>query len=113
MYYITGPLKLAVELKGEVKGGRSSLAGIYSLGPNTVNGKSHWLQDSGKHAIWYYETAENWNIASQEYIGGPKANIFSPEGLADTQDAKEWKYHNDIKWIASDDILVVAYEPGT
>ena len=113
MYLITGPLKLTVELKEEAKEKQSIRAGIYSLGPSTVNGKSHWLQDSGTGAIWYDKPQGNWNIGNQGSIGSDQASIFTDEDVAGPQEAKEWKYLNSGKWLKSDDILVDTFEPGT
>ena len=96
-------LNLVVKLKGGAKDAQSSRAGIYILGPNTVNGKSHWLQDSGKNAIWYYKG--HWNIANHRYLGSHQASIYSPEDVAGPQDATTWKYYNR-KWITSKDIFV-------
>ena len=97
------PLNLVVKLKGGAKDYQSSRAGIYILGPNTVNRKSHWLQDSGKNAIWYYKG--HWNIANHRYLGSHQASIYSPEDVAGPQDATTWKYYNR-KWITSKDIFV-------
>ena len=111
LYLITGP-KLTVELKGEAKDAQSSRAGTYVLGPNTVNGKSHWLQVSGKNAIWYETEFRNWAIGLQDNIGSKKAYIYTPEDVTGPQEAKEWKYYNDAKWFKSDDILVDTFEQG-
>ena len=116
MYLITDPLKLTVELKGEAKGAQSTKAGLYILGPNTVNGKSHWLQDSGIHAIWYDTPNGDWNIGTQDSIGNSTAHIFlyTTEDVAGPQEAKVWKYGKDGKWIISEeDILVDTFEPST
>ena len=107
------PLKLIVTLKGEAKDAQSSREGIYILGPNLVNGKSHWLQNSGTNAIWYTKDKRHWHIADQVHLGNDRAGIFSSEELAGPQEATTWKYYNGDKWIISDDILVDTYaEPG-
>ena len=97
------PLNLVVKLKGGAKDAQSSMAGIYILGPKMVHGKSHWLQDSGTNAIWYYKG--NWNIADHRYLGSNQAFIYSPEDVAGPQEATTWKYYNR-KWIISKDIFV-------
>ena len=94
---------MVVKLKGKAKDAQSSMAGIYILGPDMINGKSHWLQDSGTNAIWYYK--DHWNIAEQDYLGSDQAWIFSPKDLAGPQEATTWQYYND-KWIISKDIFV-------
>ena len=97
------PLNLVVKLKGGAKDAQSSVAGTYILGPGMVKGKSHWLQDSGTNAIWYYKG--NWNIADRLYLGSNQAWIYSPEDVAGPQEATTWKYYNR-KWIKSKDIFV-------
>ena len=102
---------MIVTKKGEANNTQSSRAGIYTLGPDTVNGKSHWLQNPGVHAIWFSGT--NWNIAPKEYLGSTTAHISSTEDVAGPQEVKAWQYF-DEKWIKSDDILVDTFvEPGT
>ena len=90
------------------------MAGIYVLGPDLVNGKSHWLQDPGSNAIWYDKRFENWKIGSN--LGSSSASIISYDDVAGPQVATTWKYYNK-KWIAflpSDDIFVDTFvEPGT
>ena len=108
MYSITGPLKLTVELKGKPKDFQGTRAGLYILGPNEVNGKSHWLQDSGTNAIWHDKPNGDWNIGTQDDIGNSSASVFiyTTEDVAGPQKAKVWKYGKSGKWIISDDILV-------
>ena len=106
---------MIVELKGRPKGIHRSRAGFYILGPNEVNGKSHWLQDSGTNSIWYDKPNGDWNIGHQDGIGNSSAHIgiYTTEDVAGPQEAKEWKYFKGGKWITSDDILVNTLEPGT
>ena len=115
-YLITGvnPLKLVVTAKGEAKNTQFSRAGIYLLGPNPVNGKPHWLQNSSSsNAIWYDDKNGDWNIGPIKNLGTDKAKIYSPDDVAGPQVATTWKYRNK-KWITSDDILVDTFvEPGT
>ena len=101
-------MKLIVTAKGEAKDTQSSRAGIYILGPNPVNGKPYWLQNSSSNAIWYDDKQGRWHIAPLLSSGW----IYSPDDVATPQVATTWKYYNK-KWIASDDILVETYvEPG-
>ena len=102
---------MTVKLKGKVKDAQHSKQGLYSLGLNEVNGKSHWLQDSGTNAIWYHNG--DWNIGIQERIGGSKQiALCTNEDVAGPQEATTWKYISDDKWITSDDILVDTFKPG-
>ena len=104
---------MTVELKGEAKDAQGSKAGLYILGPNEVNGKSHWLQDSGTNAIWYDKANGNWNIGDQDNIGSTVSSIYTSEDVAGPQEATNWQYHSGGgKWITSDDILVFTFEPG-
>ena len=107
---------MTVELKGEAKGAQPSRAGLYILGPNTVNGKSHWLQDPPENAIWYDKPNGYWKIGAQDNIGNSTAAIaiYTTEDVAGPQEAKVWKYGNNGKWFTSEeDILVDTFEPGT
>ena len=106
---------MIVTLKGEAKDAQSGREGIYILGPNLVNGKSHWLQNSGTNAIWYTKETRGWHITDQVHLGNERAGIFSSEDVAGPQEATTWKYYKSIgdKLIISDDILVDTYaEPG-
>ena len=106
---------MTVELKGEAKDVQGTRVGLYILGLNEVNGKSHWLQDSGTNAIWYDKPNGDWNIGHQDGIGNisAKIGIYTTDDVAGPQEAKEWKYSKGGKWITSDDILVNSFEPGT
>ena len=113
MYPITGPSKLTVEIKGKAKNVLPSGAGIYTLGPNAVYGRSIWLQDSGPNAIWYDKKIGVWNIGHRYDVGSKKSNIRSHGDVAGPQEAKRWVYYNKPKWIKSDDILVNSFKLGT
>ena len=113
MYPITDPSKLTVEIKGKAKNVMPSGAGIYTLGPNTVNGRSLWLQDSGHSAIWYDKVNGGWNIGHKHDIGTNLYLIYTPDDVYSPQEAKEWKYFNTPRWITSDDILVNSFNLGT
>ena len=106
---------MTVELKGEAKDAQGARAGLYILGPNEVNGKSHWLEDSGTNAIWYHKPNGSWKIGPQDDIGSNVSGIQSAyEDVADPQEVTTWKYYSSAggKWITSDDILVFTFEPG-
>ena len=104
---------MIVTLKGEAKVVQFNSPGIYVLGPNAVNGKSHWLQDPGPNAIWFDKEKESWNIGNQDGIGGSVAGIASFDKVASPQEASTWQYSNN-GWTISDDILVDTFivEPG-
>ena len=107
---------MTVELKGEAKDAQSTRAGLYILGSTTVNGKSHWLQDSGTNAIWYDKPKGYWKIGTQDNIGNSSAviAIHNTEDVAGPQEAKVWKYANGGKWVTSEeDILVDIFESST
>ena len=115
LYSITGPLKLTVELKWKANDSQGTRAGLYILGPNEVNGKSHWLQDSGTNAIWFNKKDGTWSIGSQESIGGSKQiGLYTTEDVASPQEATTWKYYRSEweEWITSDDIFVETFGPG-
>ena len=104
---------MIVTLKGEAKVVQFNSPGIYVLGPNAVNGKSHWLQDSGTNAIWFDNENDNWNIGPQDNLGTTIAGIVSYENVASPMKATTWHYSNN-GWIKSDDISVETFvEPGT
>ena len=103
---------MVVTANGEAKDTQSNKAGIYVLGPNPVNSKPHWLQNTGTHAIWYNEEKEIWAIGLQKSLGSNKAWIYSSDDVASPQEATTWIYY-DKKWITSDDVLVDTFvEPG-
>ena len=115
LYSIAGPLKLTVELKGKAKDAQSTKPGLYILGPNEVNGRSHWVQDSGTMAIWYDKSDGDWNIGHQDNIGKTSAaiGIYTTEDVAGPQGATTWKYSSGDEWITSDtDVLVNTFKPG-
>ena len=103
---------MTVELKGEAKDAQGTRAGFYILGPNSVNGRSHWLQDSGTNAIWYHKKNGKWKIGKQDDIGSSTAGILTSEDVAGPQEATTWKYHSGDEFIVSDDILVDTFKPG-
>ena len=111
--FIADPLKLIVTLKGEAKEAQSTRAGIYVLGPKPVNGKSHWLKDSGTDAIWFDNKNGFWNIGNEDSLGTAQAGIVSYENVTSPLKATTWYYSNN-GWTKSDDILVDTFvEPGT
>ena len=102
---------MIVTLKGEAKDVISGLAGIYVLQPKPVNGKSHWLQDTGTHSIWYNREVKIWAIGPHVYLGSSTASMVSYDDVTGPEEATNWQYYNEnsyTKWITSDDINVEA-----
>ena len=117
-YLITGPSKLIVTLKGEVKDdAQPNIAGTYVLEPKLENGKSHWLQHTGKHAIWGFSnnTVKFWAIGPQDNLGSSFASIVSYDNVNGPEEATTWQYVDALdRWITSDKILVDTFvEKGT
>ena len=105
---------MIVTLKGKASQNSSRSAGLYILGPNLINGKSHWLQSSGSNAIWYNKEIKIWAIGSQDYLGSFDADILSTEEVSSPQEATNWEYFDGKKFIKSVDILVdIVDESGT
>ena len=114
-YLITGPSKLIVTLKGEVKDdAQPNIAGTYILEPKLENGKSHWLQHTGTHAIWWYNNT-GWVIGPQDNLGSSFASIVSYDNVTGPEEATTWQYVDALdRWITSDKILVDTFvEKGT
>ena len=118
-YLITGPSKLIVTLKGEVKDAQPNIAGTYVLEPKLENGKSHWLQHTGTNAIWWYNnTVKFWAIGPQDNLGSKTVSIVSYDNVTGPEEATTWQYvDGDLdSWIISDknNILVDTFvEKGT
>ena len=94
---------LIVTINGEAKNAQVSngVPGIYVLGPNSINGKSHWLQELGSNAIWY-KKGSGWRIGPQDNIG----SILSFDDVATPQQVSTWYYYNGQEYVQSDDIMV-------
>ena len=102
---------LTVTIKGKAKDTQVSngVPGIYVLGPNSINGKSHWLQESGSNAIWY--GILGWGIGSKDaMVSSRLASIISSKYVASPQLATTWQYFDGSKFTQLEDVLV---EPGT
>ena len=106
---------MTVTIKGEAKDAQfSGIPGIYVLGPNSINGKLHWLKesDSNINAIWYNKGNgwSGWGIGSQDDIVGSFASILSFDGVASPQEVSTWHYYDGSSYNILDGILV---QPGT
>ena len=105
---------MIVTLKGQAKDAQYSVAGIYVLGPNPINDKSHWLQNSGSKAIWYNEEIGSWTIGSLQWKAHFMESFFSFEDVGSPLEATTWEYFDGKEFIASDDIMVDTFvEAGT
>ena len=100
---------MIVTAKGEAKDVLKHSVGIYVLQPKPVNGKSHWLQDTGKHSIWYNREVKIWAIGPQVNLGTSTASVISYNDVTGPEEATNWQYYVN-KWIISNDIFV---ESGT
>ena len=98
---------MIVTIKGEANNAKfRGIPGIYVLGPNSINGKSHWLQESVSSTL---PTGEifGWGIDSLE---DGLANILSFDKVASPLEAGNWKGYNGTTYIdiAFHDVLVEA-----
>ena len=121
-YLITGIDILTVTIKGKTKDAQFSngFPGIYVRGPNSINGKFHWLQEFGSNAIWCITAAGRsaWCIGPQDHIAPDGAICDLPPSFItresvdspSPQDATTWLYFDGNNPIPSHDILVA---PGT
>ena len=91
---------LIVTLNNEPKEAHGRLAGNYTLAPNMVNEKKHWLQQGGTNAIWYCKHAMHdgvWGIGPQTYnnkpiIGNCFFGIYAKSDSTGPEKATGWKY---------------------
>ena len=110
---------MIVTIKGEANNAKfRGIPGIYVLGPNFINGRSHWLQESGSNAIWnikgkfFYKGKERywtaWGIGSQDDIGSTDTDLTSVNDRAGPQKPSYWRSWNseESDFIKHYDILV-------
>ena len=55
-------------MSGEVLDKHSSRGGVYLLQEESFNGKIHWLQKSGDHAVWWSPN-DKWTLGKASQIG--------------------------------------------
>ena len=104
-----GPRKLTVKTKGEFGVMWADCEGIYNLSPKLVNGKAHWLQESGPNAIWSDNYFKNWKIGHVSNLGGSKCKILTNRNTGRDLPTKAfpWKYYTkNGGWTESEDIIV-------
>ena len=105
---------MIVTITGEANNAKfRGIPGIYLLAPNSINGRSHWLQESGSNAIWnfiYYKgegvTYSAWGIGSQDDIGKTNTDLTSVDDAAGPQKPSYWRNWNGKDFIKIYDILV-------
>ena len=113
---------LTVTIKGEAKDALVSneVPGIYILGPNSINGKSYWHQesDSNVNTIWY-DKEDGWSgwcigkIGSQYEIVDSFTTIVSFDRVASSpQEVSRWKYLNSTR-VSYDILDGLLVQPGT
>ena len=75
--------------------------GIYNLSAKHVNGKAHWLQESGPNAIWSDKYFQNWKIGHVSNFGGSKCKMLTNRntGRDLTTKAFPWKYYTKKWWM--------------
>ena len=59
--------------------GLELIEGTYLLSYDLVNGKKHWIQEKGEHAIWYCDDPSVFSCGTCWMIG-PKSHLGSNEG---------------------------------
>ena len=101
-----------VTLKGAVLTEHSELQGKYILELNNMNGRAHWTQKNGAHAIWYCTESRwgRWMIGSKDDLGENSCFIASPDDEVKPQQATTWKYvdSNDGQWKSASNNIIVA-----
>ena len=98
-------------LKGAVLTEHSELQGKYILELNNMNGRAHWTQKNGAHAIWYCTESRwgRWMIGSKDDLGENSCFIASPDDVVKPQQATTWRYSDSKKkWISASNNIIVA-----
>jgi hypothetical protein len=96
---------LIVTLNNEPKEAYESKAGNYTLAPNMVNEKKHWLQDGSTNAMWF-SSCGSWAIGWQSYIEEIQncyCHLYAPGDSTGPETATGWKYTKDGIWHVSND----------
>ena len=109
---------MTVSITGEAKDvlglhSINGIPGIYILGPNSINGKSYWHQesDSNVNTIWY-DKEDGWSgwcigkIGSQYEIVDSFTTIVSFDSEATPQEVSKWEYYYRSSYNTLDGILV-------
>ena len=100
---------LIVTLNNEPEEAHERLAGNYTLAPNMVNEKKHWLQNGGTYDIWHCKSPTVWIIGSQSDIDSTtcKGWIHTIGDSTGPETATGWNYHKSGSWHVSNDTDVL------
>ena len=98
------PTKIDIKLKGGAKKTHVLIQGVYFLQSNHVNGKRYWLQSEGLHALWYVKG--NWMIGNKAKLGKNFGRMHTKDSVGPL-DASSWSYHNGVKWIETNDLIIL------
>ena len=96
-------------LYGDAKKAQSIRAGIYHLAPSMVNGKSYWVQDSGRQVIWC-DPSGWWSIGKIACAGTAACAIYTEDSVCVPQKASNWKYHDGNEWKSGQGLVSVSLQ---
>ena len=89
-------------MKGKAHDQHSNKQGIYTSGPDSVNGKTYWNHKNGKFSMWYLPKKSSkggrWFIGKSKNLGKKMGSIISQDDVDKPQDATTWKYFNGSSW---------------
>ena len=117
LFLISVPKKLKVIFNEDMKDKWNTTEGIYVIAPTLdANKKPHWLQENGKHAIWYDQKFTSWKLGLASNLGTSNKAILLTDrrnkGTALPYDTP-WKYLTSKKpeiWTESDGIHVTVVD---
>ena len=106
--YYAGPDKLTIKLSGAPLQKHGGAAGTYMLGPNTINGKRHYLQIDGPHALWYGSGMKNWGVGLKKNLGKSFTVFITGRNTANSlpDEVSGWQWEETRGWNVSPDIVV-------
>ena len=98
-------------MKGKAQDLHSNKQGIYTSGPDSVNGKTYWNHKNGKFSMWYLPKKSSkggrWFIGKSKNLGKKMGSIISQDDVDKPQDATTWKYFNGSSWISQPRNVIV------
>ena len=98
-------------MKGKAHDLHSNKQGIYTSGPDSVNGKTYWNHKNGKFSMWYLPKESSkggrWFIGKSKNLGKKMGSIISQDDVDKPQDATTWKYFNGNSWISQPRNVIV------
>ena len=105
------PTKIKPLMSGEILDKHSSRGGVYLLQEESFNGKIHWLQKSGDHAVWWSPN-DKWTLGKASKIGSSTGFMTDatksknpPSTVMDGWhywDGSEWKEASEENFIIQD-----------